>query len=118
MEMIAQVLRRQGWGALGVDLRTARSGVVTFTLERSALAEARGVGSGKRCALMEGMLRALLAQVAASPMAVREVRCAAEGAATCTFVATGARRDAALRESVESAGGDLAGVLRALGEHA
>ncbi len=118
MEMIAQVLRRQGWGSLAVDLRPARSGVVTFTLERGALAEARGPTSGKRCALLAGMLRALLSQVAASPMAVREVRCGCEGAAACTFVATGARRDAALREGVDSAGGDLAAVLRVLGEHA
>ncbi len=115
VELMAQLLRRQGWGSLTADLRPARSGVITFALERSVLAEAPGSLGGKRCALTSGMLRALLSYVAARPMAVRETRCAAEGASECTFVAAGAGRDDVLADAIASSDGDLAAVLAALG---
>jgi photoactive yellow protein len=116
MEMIARLIRRQGWGALSADLRPARAGVVTFTLERSVLAEAPGALGGKRCAMVGGILRALLSHVAASPMVVRETHCAAEGGGDCTFVATGARREVVLDEAISKTGGSLGHVLGALGD--
>ncbi len=115
MEMIARLIRRQGWGALSADLRPARAGVVIFTLERSALAEAPGTLGAKRCALVGGILRALLSHVASSPMVVRETHCAAEGGGECTFVATGARREVLLDDAIAKAG-SLGDVLGALGD--
>lgn len=116
MEMIAQVLRRQGWGALEVDLRPAHTGVVTFSLQRSAFAEAPGTLGTKRCALVGGILRALLSYVAASPMIVRETRCAAEGSGPCAFVATGAGREAALGgEAIASPSASVANLRETLG---
>ena len=119
MEMIARVLNRQGWGLLSSDLRPARTGVITFTLERSAFAEAPGALSGKRCGLVAGILRALLSYVASSPMTVREAVCGAEGGGLCSFVATGARRESALEAAIVSSGASpgsgVNDVLRALG---
>ena len=116
MEMIARLLRRQGWGGLVTDLRSSRAGIVVFTMERSAPAEALGTVSGMRCALVAGILRALLSQVAASPLTVHEAQCAAKGGAVCTFVATGARRDAAVRTAIGAAGGNIGEVIRVLGD--
>lgn len=118
IEMIAQLFRRQGWGALVADLRPARSGAIAFTIERSALAEAPGSTGAKRCALVAGILRALLSCVAATSMTVRETRCSAEGAPHCTFVATGAKREVALNEAIAASGGNVTDVLRALGAQA
>lgn len=114
MDLIRNLFARQGWGALEVDLRPARSGILAFTLERSAFAEAPGTLGGRRCALVAGMLRALLSHVAASPMVVRESRCLAEGAGLCTFIATGARRDAALGLAIASSGASVDAVVDAL----
>ncbi len=117
MELFAQTFARQGWGALTVDLRPARSGLVTFNLERSAFAEAPGILGAKRCALVSGMLQAMLSHVAASPMTVRESRCASEGADACSFVATGAKRAASLDAAIVSAGSSgVSAVLLALGD--
>ena len=114
VELIAKLLGRQGWGVLTADLRPARSGVMTFTLGRSALAEAPGSLGGKRCSLTAGILRALLTHVAARPMTVCETRCAAEGGGECTFVATGSGREAQLTNAIASTGGYLSDVLVAL----
>jgi len=119
MELVTNLFARQGWGALAVDLRPARSGLMTFTLERSAFAEAPGTLGGKRCGLIAGILRALFSHVATKPLVVQEAKCSAEGAATCTFIATGARRegqlDAATRASPPPS---LDDVLRAMGRRA
>ncbi len=112
MEMISRLVARQGWGALAVDLRPARAGLFTFTLERSALAEARG--TGMRCGLVSGVLRALLSHVAQSPMTVREVQCAAVQGGECGFVATGARRQEAVADAITESGGTMPEVVRIL----
>ena len=119
MELVTNLFARQGWGALAVDLRPARSGVMAFTLERSAFAEAPGTLGGKRCGLVAGILRALLSHVATKPLVVQESKCSAEGAGTCTFVATGARREEQLGAATRtSPPPSIEEVLRAMGSGA
>lgn len=101
-------LRERGWGHVELDFGDAARGFLAVRVARSALAEsarpsARSTGVGAfACPLLAGCLGAALSHVAQRRIVVREVECAACGAARCEMVAVAAPRRAALDAAVAS----------------
>ncbi len=117
LDLIQRHLEKDGWGRIVIDVTSpaaASRGVAIIQLERSALAEASGASAVPRCQLVGGVLRSMLSHAAGRLLAVREIRCAAQGAPRCELVAIAQDRRAQLDSAVESAA-DLRGVLDALG---
>jgi predicted hydrocarbon binding protein len=115
-EVVAQYVRRQGFGQLTVDFAPSKLGVFLLRLERSAFAEAVPPGSKRpRCTVFSAFFRAVLGHLAHRPLIVRESECLALGAPCCTFVvaaetrgptidaAIAAARDAPLAEAEKTA---------------
>jgi photoactive yellow protein len=104
-DLLSEQLRSRGWGRLELDFADASRGLVAMRVERSALAEstrASGrstVAAAFSCPLLAGCLGAVLSHVAQRKLTVREVACAAHGAACCELVAVGP----ALREALDAA---------------
>lgn len=80
-----------GWGEFALDALTPSS--LTVTVRRSPFAEAYGVSSTPVCHLTRGVLEALSAALFGTRWTVREVSCAATGAAACRFEAMPERTD-------------------------
>jgi photoactive yellow protein len=89
LELVGRYIRRHGWGHFVTDLEQARSGIITFHLERSVLAESSSHTNEPRCGVITGFIRAILTHLAGRPLFVRETECRALGASACKFVATG-----------------------------
>lgn len=89
-------------------------GAALITVERSALAEGSGASDVPRCQLLAGCVRALLSHASGRPLAVREVRCAAQGHPRCELVAVAHHRRDALDAAI-AGGGDLRAILDGLG---
>lgn len=121
-EVVAQYVRRQGFGQLTVDFSPAKLGVFLLRLERSAFAEAVAPGSKRaRCSVFSGFFRAVLGHLAHRSLVVRETECLALGAPCCTFVVAGETRAATVDAAIASAreapiaeGGQTAAILRRL----
>lgn len=97
---------QEGWGRLSFDVTSpavTTRGAAWVTLERSALAEAAGQSDVPRCQLIAGVLRAMLGHTSKRVLAIREVRCAAQGAPCCEFLAVAHPRRAQLDEAVADA---------------
>lgn len=117
VQLIRAYLEQDGWGQLAIDVTSPAAvarGVAIITLERSAIAEAIGVSETPRCQLLGGVVRGLLAHASGRPLAVREVRCAAQGHARCELLAISHVRREQLDRALDVAG-DVRGVLDALG---
>jgi photoactive yellow protein len=117
MALVSAYLEQDGWGQVRIDVSSAAAvarGVAVITLERSALAEAAGASAEPRCQLLGGVVRALLAHASGRPLAMREVRCVAQGHARCELVAVAHHRREALDAAIAT-GGDLRAVLDAVG---
>ena len=114
MEMLARGMARQGWGALTVDFSLARRGAFVAHVERSAMAEAAGRGTERRCQLIAGVLGAVFTHLAARRLAVREVLCRARGDASCSFVAVPDGKRDALEAVIAGGERDIAAVVRTL----
>jgi len=113
VEQIASYVQRQGWGRLAADFSGAKTGVVTLTLERSALAEAVGQGGQVSCHVFAGFFRALFCHLANKLLAVQEVRCGSQGHASCAFVVVSQARRLELEAACAQGGEDVGAVLRA-----
>ena len=72
-----------GWGDFALETLTPSSLVVT--VRGSPFAEAYGESVAPVCHLTQGVLEAMATRVFAAPWTVREVACAAMGAAACRF---------------------------------
>ena len=86
-EFVSDHLRLRGWGRATFDFELASRGALVIALERSPLAEIAGKSAGRRCDLLAGFLRAVVSHLAQRRLAVREVRCVAQGAPRCELVA-------------------------------
>jgi len=98
-------LEHDGWGQVAIDVTSPAAttrGAAIITVERSALAEAAGPSALPRCQLIAGLLRALLGHVSQRVLAVREVRCVAQGAPRCEMLAVAHSRRAQLDAAVAS----------------
>lgn len=116
VQLIHAYLEQDGWGQLRIDVTSPAAvarGVAIVTLERSALAEASGASTMPRCQLLAGVVRGLLAHAAGRPLAIREIRCAAQGHPRCELVAIAHSRREQLDRVLDVAG-DLRGVLDGL----
>lgn len=115
-EVIAQYVRRQGFGQLTVDFAPSRLGVFLLHLERSAFAEAVAPGSKHaRCGVLAGFFRAILGHLAQRTLVVREVECVALGNKQCSFVVGGEPRANTIEAAI-AGGGDVAAILRRLSD--
>ena len=115
--IIHDYLEQDGWGQVRIDVTSPAAvarGAALITLERSALAEGAGASELPRCQLLGGVVRALLAHAAGRSLAVREVRCAAQGHPRCELIAVAHTRREALDRALASAP-DLRAALDALG---
>jgi predicted hydrocarbon binding protein len=74
-----------GWGVWRFE---HGSGALALAVENSPFAAGCGESREPVCAPIAGMLRAMASLVLGAPAAAREMRCAAQGAARCEFVAT------------------------------
>ena len=113
---LAEYLSRQGWGQLEADFSSAKQGVFVLTLNRSALAEAVGFSETPRCHLFSGFLRAVFCHLANKLLVVREVSCAAQGHARCSFVVASVERRAALEAALAAGEGEVSKVLQRFAE--
>lgn len=100
LDAVAAALADRGLGKVGVDFAHGKSGVVVVHVERSLLAEAAGPSSLPRCALLAGYLQAVFSHLSEKRLTVREVCCAAQGHAACSFAVVGDARRARLLELV------------------
>lgn len=106
LALVVAHLENDGWGRLAIDVTSAAAttrGAAIITLERSALAEASGESAMPRCQLIGGFVRAMLGHISQRVIAVREVRCAAQGAANCELLAVAHARRAGLDAAVNGA---------------
>lgn len=78
-----------GWGEFSLDALSPSA--LAVTVRRSPFAEAYGVSSTPVCHLTRGVVEALTAAVFGAQWTVKEVSCAATGAAACRFEGTPAR---------------------------
>ncbi len=116
LALVRAHIERDGWGRIAIDVTSSTAstrGAAIITLERSALAEAAGASEMPRCQLVGGLVRAMLGHIAQRPLAVREIRCAAQGAPHCEMVAVAHSRRARLDTAAGSAS-DAAGALALL----
>ena len=116
VQLIHAYLEQDGWGQLRIDVTSPAAvarGIAIITLERSALAEASGTSAGPRCQLLAGVVRGLLAHAAGRSLAIREVRCAAQGHPRCELVAIAHSRREVLDRALDTTT-ELRGVLEAL----
>lgn len=102
-------IEQDGWGQIAIDVTSPAAtsrGAAVITIERSALGEAAGASEMPRCQLIAGMVRALLGHLSQRVLAVREVRCVAQGAPRCELLAVAhARRtqlDAAVVDALDA----------------
>lgn len=104
--VICTHVEQDGWGQLTIDctspVATSR-GAAVITIERSAMGEAAGASALPRCQLIAGLLRALLGHLSQRVLAVREVRCVAQGAPRCELLAVAHVRRAQLDAAIEGA---------------
>lgn len=117
LSILRAYLEDDGWGQVTIDVTSPAAtvrGAAILTIERSALAEAAGASAMPRCQLVGGVLRAMLSHVSQRVLAIREVRCASQGAPRCELVAVAQARKPQLDAAVEAAT-DLRGVLERLG---
>jgi len=106
LELIRMHVENDGWGQLAIDVTSSAAitrGAAIVTLERSALAEASGESTVPRCQLIGGVVRAMLGHISQRQLAVREVRCAAQGAPRCEMIVVAHSRHAGLDAALESA---------------
>ena len=117
LELVRAHLEQDGWGQVTIDVTSPAAvthGAAIVTVERSALAEAAGVSALPRCQLIGGVVRAMLSHVSQRVLALREVRCVAQGAPRCEMVAIAHTRRAQLDAALGPARA-LRGVLAGLG---
>jgi hypothetical protein len=78
-----------GWGRWRIDAAHVHDASPSLALEveNSPFAAAAPRGSARACHAIAGMLEALAAALWSEAADARETRCAAQGAATCSFVA-------------------------------
>ena len=106
LEIVCAHLEQDGWGSIEIDVTSPAAtsrGVAIMTIARSALAEAGGASAVPRCQIVGGVLRAMLSHLSQRVLAVREVRCAAQGAPHCELVAVAHGRRARLDAACEGA---------------
>ncbi len=106
LDIIRTHVESDGWGQLAIDVTSPTAttrGAAIITIERSALAEASGQSAMPRCQLIGGLVRAMLGHASQRQVAVREVRCAAQGAPRCELLAVAHSRRAALDAAVAGA---------------
>lgn len=106
LAVIRAHVETEGWGRLAIDVTSSAAttrGAAIISIERSALAEASGASDTPRCQLIAGFIRAMLAHVSRRQIAVREVRCAAQGAPRCELLAVAQSRRANLDAAISGA---------------
>ncbi len=110
LTLIRLHVEQDGWGQLSIDVTSADAttrGAAIITLERSALAEASGASVLPRCQLIAGVVRAMLGHVSQRVLAVRETRCAAQGAPRCEMVAVAHARRGELDRALAAGGNSV-----------
>ncbi|HET9622944.1 MAG TPA: V4R domain-containing protein [Kofleriaceae bacterium] len=115
LETICKHIQQDGWGQVSIDCTSPAAtsrGAAVITIERSAIGEASGASEMPRCQLIAGLLRALLGHVSQRLLAIREVRCVAQGAPRCELLAVAQARRAKLEAAVEGAGDVRAALTR------
>ena len=114
MELVSQWALARGLGTLRFDFTPSRHGMFGMTLERSAVGEAVGHSEVPRCHLMEGLMEAVCEHLAHRLLAVREVRCCAQGFDSCTFVVAAEKRKDQVEKAISGGAETLEAIVEAL----
>ncbi len=114
MERTSHWAAVHGLGTMRFDFTGAPHGLFEVTLERSAVGEAVGPSSAPRCSLIEGLLEAVCEHLAHRLLAVRELRCCAQGCRACVFVVATEHRGPALEQAIAEGAQSVAQLVEAL----
>ena len=85
-----------------------------MTFERCAIGEAVGFSEVPSCGLVEGLLESICEHLSQRLLAVREVRCCAQGFESCVFIVAAEKRAAAVEKAIAGGKDTVDGVVEAL----
>lgn len=102
MERVSHWASARGMGALRFDFTPSKHGVFAVEFDRSVIGEAVGQAEVPSCGLVEGLLEAVCEHLARRLLAVREVRCCAQGFDQCTFVVVSEKRAPVIEEAIRN----------------
>ncbi len=114
MERVALWASDRGLGLLRFDFSHAREGLFSVKVERSAVGEAVGQVDTPSCHLIEGLLEAVCEHLSQRLLAVRELRCCAQGFEACTFIVAAEKRKAAVERAIAAGAEDVPAIVEAL----
>lgn len=114
MERVSHWATTRGLGTLRFDFTASKHGLFAVVFERSAVGEAVGHADAPSCGLVEGLLEAVCEHLAHRLLAVREVRCCAQGFDTCTFVVASDKRAAAVESAIKAGAETVEAVVEAI----
>jgi photoactive yellow protein len=114
MERVGLWAADRGLGLLRFDFTNSRDGLFSVKVERSAVGEAVGHAEAPSCHLIEGLLEAVCEHLSQRLLAVREVRCCAQGFEACTFVVAAEKRKAAVERAIAGGAEDVPAIVEAL----
>lgn len=114
MTRVSHWATTRGLGTLRFDFSAARHGLFAVVFERSAVGEAVGHADLPSCGLVEGLLEAVCEHLAHRLLAVREVRCCAQGFDACSFVVASDKRAAAVERALKDGAETVEAVVEAI----
>lgn len=114
MERVSRWAVSRGLGTLRFDFTPSKHGLFGVTFDRCAIGEAVAFSEAPSCGLVEGFLEALCEHLSQRLLAVREVRCCAQGFEACLFVVAAEKRAQAVEQAIASGADSLATVVEAL----
>ncbi len=86
----------------------------SVTFDRSAVGEAMGHVELPSCGLIEGFLEAICEHLAQRLLAVREVRCCAQGFEACAFVVAAEKRAPLVEKAITDGAETVEAVVEVL----
>ena len=114
MTRVSQWASVRGLGTLRFDFSASKHGVFAVTFERSAVGEAVGFAEAPSCGLVEGLLEAVCEHLAHRLLAVREVRCCAQGFDACSFIVASDKRARAVEAAIKGGAESVEAVVEVL----
>jgi photoactive yellow protein len=114
MTRVSHWATTRGLGTLRFDFTASKHGVFAVLFERSAVGEAVGHADAPSCGLVEGLLEAVCEHLAHRLLAVREVRCCAQGFDACTFVVASDKRAPVVESAIKAGAETVEAIVEAL----
>lgn len=114
MLRVSEWATTRGLGTLRFDFTTSKHGVFAVTFDRSVVGEAVGHAEVPSCGLVEGLLEAVCEHLAHRLLAVREVRCCAQGFDACVFVVASDKRAPLVERAIKDGAETVEAVVEVL----